>query len=170
MTMTTEERLAQAIADRDYWREQATGMAPCVDEIRRLTRRVVRGGTGCVVDPERVVAAVAALRAIVEGRAEAPAPAEATAHAASGGAWLIAEPLETQDGRPLIEKHVVELRLATAYDCNLWRGYGPEPIEGEVIIADDLGMGVTHWWADGTRWWPLDATGRPTTWPTDGAP
>lgn len=40
-----------AAADRDYWREQMTAAAPCVDEIRRLTRRVVRGGTGCALDP-----------------------------------------------------------------------------------------------------------------------
>ncbi|GAA5367252.1 hypothetical protein [Streptococcus uberis] len=43
--------LADAEADRDYWREQATAAAPCVDEIRRLARRVVRGGTGCALDP-----------------------------------------------------------------------------------------------------------------------
>jgi len=35
----------------DYWREQATAAAPCVDEIRRLARRVVRGGMGCALDP-----------------------------------------------------------------------------------------------------------------------
>lgn len=56
---TMDGALAEAVraavaaerADRDYWREQATAMAPCVDEIRRLTRRVVRGGTGCALDP-----------------------------------------------------------------------------------------------------------------------
>ena len=44
-------RLTAAEADRDYWREQMTATAPCVDEIRRLTLRVVRGGTGCALDP-----------------------------------------------------------------------------------------------------------------------
>lgn len=48
---TLQVALADAEADRDYWREQATAMAPCVDEIRRLTLRVVRGGTGCALDP-----------------------------------------------------------------------------------------------------------------------
>ena len=61
------QRLAQAIAERDYWREQATMMAPCVDEIRRLTRRVVRGGTGCALDPVRAVdAAIAQADALAD--------------------------------------------------------------------------------------------------------
>jgi hypothetical protein len=59
---TAAERLAQAIAERDYWREQAIGMAPCVDGMRAITSLLIPGGTGCIVDPERVVAAVAALR------------------------------------------------------------------------------------------------------------
>lgn len=56
-----------AEADRDYWREQATMMAPCVDEIRRLTQRVVRGGTGCALDPVRAVdAAIAEAEALAD--------------------------------------------------------------------------------------------------------
>ena len=109
---TAAERLAQAIADRDYWREQATGMAPCVDGMRAITSLLIPGGTGCVVDPERAVAAVDALLAIVEGRTEAPADAERAAHS---GEWLV----RYRDSRAV-------------------------------------------------RWWPLDATGRPTTWPTGG--
>lgn len=151
----SEERLAQVTADRDYWHEQAIGMAPCVDEIRRLTLRVVRGGTGCALDPVRAVdAAIAqadaladadlimeqrerqitaaltaaaeeraerdaaraeadALRAIVDGRAEAPTDAERAVHA---GEWLV--------------------RYRDSRAC---------------------------------RWWPLDSTGRPCAWPTGGA-
>ena len=50
-----EVRLAQVTADRDYWREQMTAAAPCVDAIRHLTSRVIRGGTGCVVEPRLAV-------------------------------------------------------------------------------------------------------------------
>jgi hypothetical protein len=57
--MTTDrERAEAAEAERDYWREQATGMAPSVDGMRALGTRLFPGGTGCVVDPERVVAEV----------------------------------------------------------------------------------------------------------------
>ena len=55
-------RADAAVADRDYWREQATGMAPSVDGMRALGTRLFPGGTGCVVDPERVVAEVERLR------------------------------------------------------------------------------------------------------------
>lgn len=69
---TSEERLAQVTADRDYWREQATGMAPSVDGMRALGTRLVPGGTGCVVDPVRVVAEVERLRErVAEAEAEA---------------------------------------------------------------------------------------------------
>lgn len=100
----------EARADRDYWREQATGMAPSVDGMRALGTRLFPNGTGCVVDPERAVAAVDALRAIVDGRTEAPTDAERAAHS---GEWLVR-----------------------------YRG------------------------SRAVRWWPLDASGRPTTWPT----
>lgn len=56
-------RAAAAEADRDYWHAQATMAAPCVDAVRALTLRLIPGGTGCAVDPERVVAAVDGLRA-----------------------------------------------------------------------------------------------------------
>jgi len=55
--------LDAADADRDYWRAQATMAAPCVDAVRAITLRLIPGGTGCAVDPERVVAAVDGLRA-----------------------------------------------------------------------------------------------------------
>jgi hypothetical protein len=83
---TSEERLAQVTADRDYWREQATAAAPCVDGMRAITSLLIPGGTGCIVDPERVVAA---LRAIIAGRTVAPSDAEIEAHAAAGGSWLV---------------------------------------------------------------------------------
>ena len=86
---TAAERLAQAISDRDYWREQATGMAPCVDGMRAITSLLIPGGTGCIVDPERVVAAVAALRAIIAGRTVAPSDEEIAAHEAARGSWLV---------------------------------------------------------------------------------
>ena len=67
-----EDDRAAAVADRDYWREQATGMAPSVDGMRALGTRLVPGGTGCVVDPERVVAEVERLRErVIEAEAEA---------------------------------------------------------------------------------------------------
>ena len=79
-------RADAAEADRDYWREQATGMAPSVDGMRAITSLLIPGGTGCVVDPARAVAAVDALLAIVDGRAEAPTDAERAVHA---GEWLV---------------------------------------------------------------------------------
>jgi hypothetical protein len=63
---------ARAVADVVYWREQATGMAPSVDGMRALGTRLVPGGTGCVVDPERVVAEVERLRErVADAEAEA---------------------------------------------------------------------------------------------------
>ena len=62
---TDRERAEAAVADRDYWRDQATAAAPSVDGMRALGTRLLPGGTGCVVDPERVVVAVDALRAQV---------------------------------------------------------------------------------------------------------
>lgn len=118
---TTAERLAQAIAERDYWREQAAGMAPSVDGMRALCTRLFPGGTGCIVDPERVVAAVAALRAIIAGRTVAPSDEEIAAHAAAGGSWLVR-------------------------------------YRRDETTTTRVG------------WHPLDATGRPTTWPTGGGP
>ena len=56
-------RAVAAEAARDYWLAQATMAAPCVDAVRAITLRLIPGGTGCAVDPERVVAAVDGLRA-----------------------------------------------------------------------------------------------------------
>lgn len=56
-------RASAAEAARDYWLAQATAAAPCVDAVRAITLRLIPGGTGCAVDPERVVAAVDGLRA-----------------------------------------------------------------------------------------------------------
>ena len=65
-------RADAAEADRDYWREQATGMAPSVDGMRVLCTRLFPGGTGCVVEPDRVVAEVERLRArVIDAEAEA---------------------------------------------------------------------------------------------------
>ena len=55
-------RVEAVETDIAYWREQATGMAPSVDGMRALGTRLFPGGTGCVVDPERVVAEVERLR------------------------------------------------------------------------------------------------------------
>lgn len=68
----TLARAAAAEADRDYWRKQATGMAPSVDGMRALCTMLFPGGTGCVVDPERVVAEVERLRErVADAEAEA---------------------------------------------------------------------------------------------------
>ena len=68
----TLARADAAEADRDYWREQATGMAPSVDGMRALGTRLFPFGTGCVVDPERVVAEVERLRErVADSEAEA---------------------------------------------------------------------------------------------------
>lgn len=112
-------RADAAEADRDYWREQAIGMAPCVDGMRAITSLLIPGGTGCIVNPERVVAAVAALRAIIAGRTVAPSDEEIAAHAAARGSWLVRY-------------------------CR------------DETTTTRVG------------WHPLDATGRPTTWPTGG--
>jgi hypothetical protein len=74
--------LADARSLADYWREQATAAAPCVDEILRLTSRAVPGGTGCALEPRRVADGLIAahdalgtecarLRALVEMLAKA---------------------------------------------------------------------------------------------------
>jgi len=151
-------------ADRDYWRAQATMAAPCVDAVRALGSRLIPGGTGCAVDPERVVAAAeglrreaalatmerdtlrglsdalradnARLRAIVEGRTVAPTLAEARAHAAAGGRWTLSH---DHDGR----------RLVYTLDADV----------------DDVRPEISAAWP-GARWIPLDATGRPCPWPT----
>ena len=72
-------RAVAAEADRDHWRAQATMAAPCVDAVRALTLRLIPGGTGCAVDPERVVAAVDGLRAVVASVRSARAASVAAA-------------------------------------------------------------------------------------------
>lgn len=65
-------RVEAVETDIAYWREQATGMAPSVDGMRALCTMLVPGGTGCVVDPQRVVAEVERLRErVIEAEAEA---------------------------------------------------------------------------------------------------
>jgi len=118
-TAAAVTRADAAEADRDYWREQATAAAPSVDGMRAITSLLIPGGTGCIVDPERVVAAVAALRAIIAGRTVAPSDEEIAAHAAAGGSWLVR-------------------------------------YRRDETTTTRVG------------WHPLDATGRPTTWPTGG--
>jgi hypothetical protein len=148
-------RAEAAEADRDYWREQATAAAPCVDEIRRLTLRVVRGGTGCALDPvlavdtaiatldgmmvsiERIAsvrdaarAEADALRAIIAGRTVAPSDEEIEAHAAAGGSWLV--------------------RYRRDETTTTRVGWHPLDATGRPCA------------------WPLSATGEPTTWPVTG--
>jgi len=120
---TSEERLAQvtalladrdahrtradaAEADRDYWREQMTAAAPCVDEIRRLTRRVVRGGTGCALDPTLAVdTAIATLDA---------ARASHAALAAAARCYLAAVDEPTWDERSLVAVDAARTALDAA--------------------------------------------------------
>ena len=237
---TAAERLAQVTADRDYWREQATGMAPSVDEIRRLTRRVVRGGTGCALDPTLAVDAAiaqadaladadlimeqrerqitAALTAVAEERAERDAAraeadalraentrlATSNAHAAD----LIVERnhyrerAETHRGRidwmqsvaaAAMRQGLAECRrlraelewARTAVGVTEVQLAGARAIvEGRTVAPTDAEI-AAHLAAGGdwlvrktldatliprtVRWWPLDASGRPTTWPTGGA-
>ena len=59
--------LADARSLADYWREQATAAAPCVDEILRLTTRAVPGGTGCALEPRRVADALIAAHDALDG-------------------------------------------------------------------------------------------------------
>jgi hypothetical protein len=191
MTMTTEERLAQAIADRDYWREQATGMAPCVDEIRRLTRRVVRGGTGCVVDPERVVAAVEALRADrdrVDLAAHSLALACDTARAEAAGLrdaavsdqqmiWALGETRERLLNDVAALQAIVEGRTVppTPDEAEAQRRAGggwlysrPEGCRASVAALPMTVRSVVcaaDYQRETLRWWPLDANGAPCAWP-----
>lgn len=150
----SEERLAQAIADRDYWREQATMMAPCVDEIRRLARRVVRGGTGCALDPVRAVDAAIA-------QADALADAD-----------LIMEQRERQITAALTaaaeeraERDAARAEAAALLAIVDGRAEAPTDAERAVHAGEWL---VRSRDSRAVRWWPLDATGRPTTWPTGG--
>ena len=69
-------RAVAAEADRDHWRAQATMAAPCVDAVRAITLRLIPGGTGCVVDPERVVAAAHGLASELDAARRAATFAE----------------------------------------------------------------------------------------------
>ena len=136
---------------------------PCVDDLRAEDAEVWRA---------RVDAAEAerdALRAIIEGRTTPPTAAEVAAH---DGAWLLCEVhgIEGPDGSAgevADWTHAKTLRIATEDDVDrcLCLGFGPDVAVGDVIVADWEGTG-TWWWADGTRWWPLDSLGRPCAWPT----
>lgn len=155
-------RADAAEAECDYWRTQATMAASSVDAVRALGSRLIPGGTGCAVDPERVVAAAEGLRreaalaemerdtlrgltdamradnvrlrAIVEGRTVPPTDAEIAAHERAGGRWRCA---------------LVHLR------------------GGHDWMDDDDARAKVRLSAPGTwRWWPLDASGRPCPWPT----
>lgn len=151
---TAAERLAQAIADRDYWREQATAMAPSVDEIRRLTRRVVRGGTGCALDPTLAVDAAIA-------QADALADAD-----------LIMEQRERQITAALTaaaeeraERDAARAEAAALLAIVDGRAEAPADAERAVHAGEWL---VRYRDSRACRWWPLDSTGRPCAWPTGG--
>lgn len=129
-------RATELESDRDYWRTQATMAAPCVDAVRAIQLRL-GVGTGCAVDPERAVAAVEGLRAIVEGRETAPTSQEIAVH---DGAWIVRY-------APARREHYYE-RVAF---CGVgWR----------QNALDMAAHSETVWWL------PLDATGRPCAWPT----
>ena len=134
---TSEERLAQvtalladrdahrisadaAEADRDYWREQMTAAAPCVDEIRRLTRRVVRGGTGCALDPvlavDTAIATLDGMMVSIERIASVRDAARAS-HAALAAAvrcYLAAVDEPTWDERSLVAVDAARAALDAA--------------------------------------------------------
>jgi hypothetical protein len=85
-------------------------------------------------------AQVAEARAIIAGRTVAPDDAEIAAHAAAGGAWRVR--WSAGSGGVVRSRDIA---------CELAR---------EARDATSL-------WPVG-RWWPLSATGEPTTWPTTG--
>lgn len=77
----------------------------------------------------------AALRAIIEGRAEGPTNDELTAHDAAGGGWMV---------RP--QGFTVSVTMGGPSYTHAWR---------ERLSTQD----------HPARWWPLDASGRPCAWP-----
>ena len=77
----------------------------------------------------------AALRAIIEGRAEGPTNDELTAHDAAGDGWMV---------RP--QGFTVSVTMGGPSYTHAWR---------ERLSTQD----------HPARWWPLDASGRPCAWP-----
>ena len=82
-----------------------------------------------------------ALRAIIEGRDTPPTDAEIAAHHAVGGSWRCLSP--EWDG-------------TMTSDCDTARDLGAEGWAHAARTVPMHGM---------TRWWALDAAGRPCTWP-----
>lgn len=152
--------------DADPVRVHRADLADVLDALDAAERE--RDDARAEVETLRAEAAL--LREIIEGRTTPPTAAEVAAY---DGAWLLCEArgIEGTDGSAgdvADWTHVKTLCIAKENDVTrcCYLGGGPDVSVGDVIIADRDGMGTTYWWADGTRWWPLDADGRPCAWPT----
>ena len=162
-------RAVAAEADRDHWRAQATMAAPCVDAVRAITLRLIPGGTGCVVDPERVVAAAHGLASELDAARRAATFAEMERDTLRGLTDAMRE--DNVRLRGIVagrETAPTDAELTTHHDeGGQWlviRAASPRSIVDTLRSVTD----VRAWARSGTplRWLPLDASGRPCPWPT----
>ena len=158
--------LDAADADRDYWRAQATMAAPCVDAVRALTLRLIPGGTGCAVDPERVVAAVEGLASERDAARRAATFAEMERDTLRG--LTDAMRADNVRLRAIVEGRTVPptpQEIAAHHDASGsgWLVSSDRDVIPYTLCRSEARDGGAP---DGARWWPLDASGRPCPWPT----
>lgn len=127
MSATDDTRAARAAAALDDVRN-ALG--------RRAQKYARDADLGAMV--RELVAEADAAREIIDGRATPPTDAQAMAHAAAGGWWLLRDERDHDNPRVLL-----------ALDAH----------RGAALAEARAGE------RDGVRWWPLDASGRPCAWP-----
>jgi hypothetical protein len=105
--------------------------------LRALYGRLRRERDDALAVIETRNAEIDLLRSIIEGRSTPPTDAELAAHEAAGGRWRCVVPSD-----PVLSLDGV--------GRNAWLQRG---------ILNAAGL------AESSRWWPLDAAGRPCAWP-----
>ncbi len=159
-------RAVAAEADRDHWRAQATMAAPCVDAVRAITLRLIPGGTGCAVDPERVVAAAHGLASELDAARRAATFAEMERDTLRG--LTDAMRADNVRLRAVVEGRTVPptpQEIAAHHDASGsgWLVSSDRDVIPYTLCRSEARDGGAP---DGARWWPLDASGRPCPWPT----
>jgi len=159
-------RADAAEADRDYWRAQATMAAPCVDAVRAITTLLIPGGTGCVVDPERVVAAAHGLATDRDAARRAATFAEMERDTLRG----LTDAMRADNVRL---RAIVEGRTVAPSDAEItahhdaggsgWLVSSDRDVIPYTLCRSEARDGGA---SPGARWWALDASGRPCPWPT----
>lgn len=135
-----EDAMAEVVAlavDRDAQRARADAAEAECARLRADRDRVDLAAHSLTLACDAARADAAALRAIVEGRAEEPpTDAEMRDHMDSGGAWLVTEPAV--------------------------RGLRPTPVTHYV---ESYARARVLWWTSGAVWIAV-RDGRPCAWPT----